>query len=72
MTEPAQDENKSKGKREGYDRPPPFGLFALIVIALLVVGGWLLIQHLGESSRLEDCVNAGRKNCAPIDTSNMK
>ena len=57
---------------EGYDRPPPFNLLALVMIAVLIAAGWWLIDRLSASSKLEDCVNAGRKNCAPIDTSTAK
>lgn len=41
---------------------------ALIVVALLVLGG-LLVEHiLSDSSRLQDCVMQGRTNCDPIDS----
>jgi hypothetical protein len=58
--------------REGHDRPPPFNLFALVAIAVLLAAGWWLVDRLSASSKLEDCVNAGRKNCVPIDTSTAK
>ena len=50
-----------------YDRPRPFGPLALVVIAALVVGGWLLIQRLSADSKMQDCIGAGRRNCAPIE-----
>lgn len=51
--------------------PPPEGpsrgaLIALVVIVLLVVGGYWLAQHIRAASRIQDCVMAGRTNCAPI------
>jgi hypothetical protein len=61
-------EKKPPAKGESYDRPPPFNYFSLIMIALLVAAGWYLVDRLSASSKLEDCVNAGRKNCVPIDT----
>jgi hypothetical protein len=45
----------------------PFGWFSLIVIALLVVGLYFLVTKLREQTNLQDCVQSGRRNCAPID-----
>ena len=42
-------------------------LFGLGIIVLLVIGGWVLVHELRESSRVQDCVMSGRTNCAPID-----
>ena len=39
---------------------------ALIFAAILIGIGWLLVQRLGASSRMEDCLMSGRTNCAPI------
>ena len=39
---------------------------ALVFAAVLIVVGWLLIQKLGATGRLEDCLMSGRTNCAPI------
>jgi hypothetical protein len=41
---------------------------ALIVVALLVLGGLLLEHILSDSSRLQDCAMQGRTNCDPIDS----
>jgi hypothetical protein len=43
-------------------------LVGLIVIALLVVAALYLVQALHHKSQLEDCLMAGRRNCAPIET----
>jgi len=52
---------------------PPRWVLPAVMITVLVVGGWFIIQNLSETSRMEDCQMAGRKNCvAPIDTSNMR
>jgi hypothetical protein len=45
-------------------RPPVAGL---LFILLLVLGGLYLVHVLRDSARLQDCVMAGRTNCAPID-----
>jgi hypothetical protein len=39
---------------------------ALVFAALLIAVGWMLVQKLGASGRLEDCLMSGRTNCAPI------
>lgn len=39
---------------------------ALILAAVLVAIGWLLVQELGQSARMQDCLMSGRTNCAPI------
>jgi hypothetical protein len=41
-------------------------IVALAVAAMLVLAGWLLVQKLGQTSRLQDCLMSGRTNCAPI------
>ena len=41
----------------------------LLVFVVLALMGWFLIQNLSQSSKMQDCVMAGRKNCAPVDTS---
>jgi hypothetical protein len=41
-------------------------LAAMVLIAVLLFGGLWLQRHLRENSILQDCVMAGRKNCAPV------
>lgn len=41
-------------------------LIAMLVVVALVVGGILLTQVLSSTSKIQDCVMAGRRNCAPI------
>jgi hypothetical protein len=43
-------------------------LVALIVVAILLVGGIVLVRHLRATAALQDCVMAGRTNCAPIQS----
>jgi len=49
--------------------PPPRSraLIGLILTALLVVAAVYLVQALREESRREDCLMAGRSNCAPLE-----
>jgi hypothetical protein len=42
-------------------------LVILTIIALVCVGGYFLLIKLIDVSRQEDCVLAGRRNCAPIE-----
>ena len=39
----------------------------LAIIALACVGGYYLLMKLIDISRQEDCLLAGRRNCAPIE-----
>jgi hypothetical protein len=45
-------------------RPAVIGL---IVVAVLVIAGYLLFTALRQNSQMEDCLMSGRKNCAPIE-----
>ena len=53
------------------DRRPPSrrnGLLAMLIVALLLGGMFLLMQRLHRDSAIQDCVASGRTNCAPINT----
>ena len=39
------------------------GIAALLVVALLLVGGWLLFPRLHSEMMWQDCVASGRTNC---------
>jgi hypothetical protein len=40
-------------------------LIAAVLLAVLVGGGWWLVQKMQADSKLQDCVMSGRKNCTP-------
>ncbi len=42
-------------------------LIALVMLLALVAGGWVLARHLSAVAKTEDCLMAGRRNCAPIN-----
>jgi len=42
-------------------------LVVLTIIALVCVGGYFLLMKLIDVSRQEDCLLAGRRNCAAIE-----
>ena len=48
------------------DPSPRGALIALVVVAVLVAGGLFLVHVLGATGRIQDCVAAGRSNCAPV------
>ena len=51
------------------DPPPPSrarALAALVLLLVLVAGGYVLARHLASVTKTEDCLMAGRRNCAPI------
>jgi hypothetical protein len=39
----------------------------LIMTVVLGVIGWFLVDWMAETTRIQDCVMSGRKNCAPLD-----
>ncbi len=50
------------------DGPDRGKLAALVVLVLIVLGGIWLEQRLSANAAIQDCVMAGRSNCAPITT----
>jgi hypothetical protein len=50
------------------DAPGPSPLTMLVVLVVLLIGGWFVSIKLAEDDRLQDCVMAGRHNCVPDDT----
>jgi hypothetical protein len=50
------------------DNRPRGPLIALAVVALLLLAAIVLIRELSTAQRLQNCVLAGRTNCAPIVT----
>jgi hypothetical protein len=45
-------------------------LVALGVVAALIVAGLWLSHVLGGAASVQDCLAAGRTNCAPLSTGN--
>jgi hypothetical protein len=42
-------------------------LMGFIVILVLAIAGVVLVRELAKKASLEDCLMAGRRNCAPIE-----
>ena len=52
---------------EGPADPRLAALIGIIVVLVLAILAVVLIQQLGRQSKIQDCVMAGRTNCAPIE-----
>jgi hypothetical protein len=59
-TPPAPDPDENAPSRRGP-------LIALLVVVALVAGGFWLSRSLRDGGRIQDCVMAGRQNCAPVE-----
>ena len=64
-----EDPKRDEAGADDDERTHPFGWVSLVVIAVLVVGAWLVITKLLDDTKMQDCIQSGRRNCAPIDTS---
>jgi hypothetical protein len=60
-------ENRSEHGEDGADQRRSAALIGLIIILALAIAGVVLVRELRERSRIEDCLMAGRTNCAPIE-----
>ncbi len=67
-------EAQKKARRRAMPKADPVeerrrtraNIAALVFAALLIAVGWMLVQKLRASGRMEDCLMSGRTNCAPI------
>jgi hypothetical protein len=59
----AEPNSPRKPDDEQSSRP----LIVLLIMVALAIGGWFVIRKLSDMSRIQDCVMAGRNNCAPVD-----
>lgn len=59
-----KDNRSHSGERD--EQAPSGGaiLAFFVVLAIVLVGGYFLLMKLIEISRQEDCMLAGRRNCA--------
>ncbi len=78
MTDPGPDKGKQPSREpsgddlEDPEGPHPFGMFPVVVLLVLILVGLIVAFKLRDVSTLQDCVMSGRKNCAPVDTSDFK
>jgi hypothetical protein len=59
--------NRSEHGDDEADQRRSAALIGLIIVLALAIAGVVLVRELRERSRLEDCLMAGRTNCAPIE-----
>jgi hypothetical protein len=59
--------HRSRDGDHEADQRRSAALIGLIIILALAIAGVWLVRELREKSRLEDCLMAGRHNCAPIE-----
>jgi hypothetical protein len=69
---PKDEEPRPEDADDEEDGPSPFGLFPLLILLVLIVGGLLLMFKFHEMATIQDCVSSGRKNCAPISVPNER
>lgn len=66
-TEPKQ-ELPPPPRRKALDDPANRGLLGLLV-ALVILGlGWIIVDHLSQESSLQECIMAGRRDCARYES----
>lgn len=65
MSEPEQDQNDHD---KNQDAKTLAGLIVAIVLVALTV---FLMVKLKDGTKFLDCIASGRKNCTPVDTTNM-
>jgi hypothetical protein len=63
---------KSGPNTKNPSSPGPRPAVLFLVFIVLATMGWFLIQNLSRASKDQDCMMAGRKNCAPIDTGALR
>jgi hypothetical protein len=68
---PDENANRSRSGKpddDGQQTLSPLAILVIMVtIALVCVGGYFLLMKLIDVSQQEDCLLAGRRNCAAIE-----
>jgi hypothetical protein len=59
------DERHNRGSEDAARQTA--ALMGFVVILLLAIAGVVLVRELRDKAALEDCLMAGRRNCAPIE-----
>jgi cytochrome oxidase assembly protein ShyY1 len=61
-TGPTPEDKNAQARRDTVNL-----LAVIICLVILIVGFWL-VNRLWEMKKLQDCIFAGRRDCAPIET----
>jgi len=56
-----------RGPGEGRNEQARNPLAFLVLVVVLCGAGWLLVSWMSDTTRIQDCVMSGKKNCAPLD-----
>jgi flagellar biogenesis protein FliO len=64
---PMSDSNRPEDEENDGTRSRNNLLFLLFAVVLVVAGIWL-VNKLIDMRNLENCLESGRRNCAPIET----
>ena len=56
-----------RGPGEGMNRQAKNPMAFLLLVVFLCIAGWFLVNWMNDSSRIQDCVMSGRKNCVEMD-----
>ena len=70
MNDKPGDRSPSGKPQHGGDEQTlsPRAIFVVLaMIAIACVGGYFLLMKLVDVSKQEDCLLAGRRNCAPVE-----
>lgn len=51
--------------RQEFQRRTTVNLLGLIAALLILIAGFWLARELGQIKRVQDCISAGHRNCAP-------
>ncbi len=62
---------KSESGEDGRDRRAA-NIFLLVAAVVVVGAGIWLVDALIAARRADECIAAGRRNCAPIETPNQR
>lgn len=63
----AKENSRASGGRGDAVPDQRTNIIVLVIAAVIVVLGFLLMRELSDTSKLNDCILSGRKNCAPLD-----
>jgi hypothetical protein len=66
----SDDHDSDDDDDHGHDHDHgPSGLTLAVAAVLVVAAGLFLSTRIRDMSRMQDCILAGRSNCAPVDAS---
>lgn len=65
MTKPT---GPSQEDKDAQTRRDTVNLLAVIICLVILILGFWLVNRLWEMKKLQDCIFAGRRDCAPIET----